>query len=244
MGFTSGLELPLASGVESLPLPHVARPIMAPELALQMFESRGPWQKTELKAYTDQTLVMAELLDSSQRGAYELQSSYIAPHRLTFKAISYTGDPFVKNNVITRILQSEVDYATRDGAGRTALTPANYKFSFKGDEELNGRDVHVYQVKPREKRAGLFKGRIYIDSSTGTLVRSEGAVVRSPSLFLRHIEFVQDYTDVGDYTFPLQLHTTARASFVGRVVVDVFHRQYEPRPLAASLYTGTGAGQP
>ena len=111
-------------------------------------------------------------------------------------------------------------------------------------EELNGRDVHVYQVKPREKRAGLFKGRIYIDSSTGTLVRSEGAVVRSPSLFLRHIEFVQDYTDVGDYTFPLQLHTTARASFVGRVVVDVFHRQYEPRPLAASLYTGTGAGQP
>jgi hypothetical protein len=244
MGFTSGVELPLTSDVESLPLPHVARPIMAPELALQMFQSRGPWQKTELRSYTDQTLVMAELLDSSQRGAFELQSSYTAPHSLTFKPISYTGDPFVKNNVITRILQSEVDYVTKDDAGRTALTAANYKFSFKGDEQLNGRDVHIYQVKPRQKRAGLFKGHIYIDSSTGTLARSEGAIVKSPSLFLRHIEFVQDYTDVGDYTLPLQLHTTARASFVGRVVVDVFHRQYEPRPLVALLPTSSAAGQP
>jgi hypothetical protein len=251
----SGLSLPM--GLASEPdvagnsdpgpasLPHLAGPVMAPEVALQMFESRGPLQKTTLKAYTDQTLVMAELPDSSQRGAFELDSSYVAPHSLTFKPIRYTGDPFVKNNVITRILQSEVDYVSRDDDSRTALTAENYKFSFKGDEHLNGRAVHVYQVKPHHKRAGLFKGHIYVDSSTGTLVRSEGTIVRSPSFFLRHIQFVQDYTDVGGYTLPLQLHTTARASFVGNVVVDIFHRQYEPQPLAASLpASGDPAGQP
>jgi hypothetical protein len=245
MGLTAGADVPGAAGAGSLPLPHAVRPIMAPELALQMFESRGPWQKAELKSYTDQTLVMAELLDSSQRGAFELESSYVAPHNLAFKPIRYTGDPFVKTNVITRILQSEVDYVSRDDASRTALTAANYKFSYKGDEELNGRSVHVYQVKPHHKGAGLFKGHIYIDSSTGTLVRSEGAIIKSPSFFLRHIEFVQDYTDVAGYTLPVQLHTTARASFVGRVAVDIFHRQYEPRPLAAALQTGAAAaGQP
>ena len=210
-----------------------------------MFELRGPWQKTALQSYTDQTLVMVELLDSSQRGAFELASSYAAPHTLTFQPIRYTGDAFVKNSVITRILQSEVDYVSKDDASRTALIPANYKFSYKGDEELNGRPVHVYQVKPHHKLDGLFKGRIYIDSSTGTLVRSEGTVVKSPSFFLRHIEFMQDYTDVGGYTLPVQLHTTAQASFVGRVVVDIFHRQYEPQPLAASLQTSdSAAGQP
>ena len=63
-----------------------------------------------------------------------------------------------------------------------AISPANYKFSYKGTNELQGRMVHVYQVKPREKRVGLFKGRIYIDVYTGSLVRAEGRPVKSPSL--------------------------------------------------------------
>lgn len=244
-GFTSESDVPGASNAGSLPVSHNVRVMVAPEVALQMFQSRGPWQQTALKAYTDQTLVMAELLDSSRRGAFELQSSYVAPHSLTFKPIGYTGDPFVKNNVIARILQSEVDYVSKEDASRTALTATNYKFSYKGDEELNGRNVHVYQVKPHHKRAGLFKGHIYIDSSSGTLVRSEGAMVKSPSFFLRRIEFVQDYTDVAGYTLPVQLHTTARASFVGRVAVDIFHRQYEPQPPTASLETSVVVdGQP
>ena len=242
MGLTAGADVPGASGGNSLPLPHTVRPMMAPEVALQMFESRGPRQKSELKSYTDETLVMAELLDSSQRGAFELESAYIAPHSLSFKPIRYTGDAFVKNNVIARILQSEVDYAAKDDGGRTALSRANYKFSYKGSEAVNGRSVHVYQVKPHHKQAGLFKGHIYLDASTGTLVRSEGAIVKSPSFFLRHIEFVQDYTDVGGYTLPVQLHTTARARFVGRVVVDIFHRQYEPQPITASLQTSVVVG--
>lgn len=244
MGLTSGSDVPGTTNVETLPMPRAVRPVMAPEVALQMFESHAPRQKSALKSYTDETLVMAELPDSSQRGAFELESSYIAPGRLSFKPIRYTGDAFVKTNVIARILQSEVDYAAKDDAG-AALSPTNYKFSYKGDEALSGRSVHVYQVKPRHKQAGLFKGRIYLDASTGTLVRSEGAIVKSPSMFLRHIEFVQDYTDVGGYTLPVQLHTTTRASFVGRVVVDIFHRQYEPQPVMTSLpASDAAAGQP
>jgi len=237
MGLTSASDVPGTT----LPMPHAVRPMMAPEVALAMFESHAPRQKSELKSYTDETLVMAELPDSSQRGALELESSYTAPHSLSFKPIRYSGDAFVKTNVIARILQSEVDYAAKDDAERVALSAANYKFSYKGDEAMNGRTVHVYQVKPHHKQAGLFKGHIYLDATTGMLVRSEGAIVKSPSLFLRHIEFVQDYTDVAGYTLPAQLHTTARASFVGKVVVDIFHRRYEPQPLLASLAASDAA---
>ena len=56
----------------------------------------------------------------------------MAPHTLTFKPIRYTGDSFVKSNVIGHILQSEVDYVTKGDSAETALTPANYKFSYKG----------------------------------------------------------------------------------------------------------------
>ena len=234
-----------AANVNELSVPHVRMPTMGPELALQAFQSRNGQQNSALRSYTDQTLVMAELPDTSQRGAFELQRSFVAPRSLSFKALSFTGDAFVKSNVIARLLQSEVDYVTKGDPEQEALTAVNYKFSFKGDQDLDGHMVHVFQVKPRHKRPGLFKGHIYLDAFTGSLVRSEGAVVKSPSFFIRKIEFVQDYADVDHFTLPVHLHTTARARFVGRAVVDVFHRQYQAHPLNASVALNQGPlGEP
>jgi hypothetical protein len=88
--------------------------------------------------------------------------------------------------------------------------------------------VHVYQLKPRQKRAGLFKGRIYVDAYTGSLVRAEGRPVKSPSLFIKKIDFVQDYADVGRFTFPVHIHSEAKARIVGRAIVDVYQRDYQP----------------
>lgn len=233
------------TNVNQLSFPHVQLPIMAPELELQAFQSRDAQQNAALHSYTDETLVMAELLDTSQRGAFELQRSFVAPRTLSFKPLSFTGDAFVKSNVIVRLLQSEVDYVTKGAPEQEALTATNYKFAYQGDRNLDGREVHVFQVKPRHKRAGLFKGHIYLDASTGSLVRSEGTVAKSPSFFVRKIEFVQDYADVDHFTLPVHLHSTARARFLGRAVVDVFHRQYRAQPLNASLAFNQGsAGQP
>jgi hypothetical protein len=93
---------------------------------------------------------------------------------------------------------------------------------------VNGRLAHAFQLKPRSKRPGLFKGRIYISAFTGSLVRAEGGVVKSPSFFVKKIEFVQDYADVGSFTFPVYIHTEARARVIGRTVVDIYHRDYQP----------------
>jgi hypothetical protein len=214
-------------------------PTLAPELALQIFEGQGHRQMSGLQGLTDDTLVIAELSDTSQRGAFELQREYVAPRSLRYKPVTFTGDTFVKSNVITRVLQSEVDYVEKGDPSQTALTNNNYKFSYKGDQQLNGHSVHVYQVKPRRKRAGLFKGHIYLDAHTGNMLRSEGTVEKSPSFFVRKIEFVQDCAEVGRYTFPVHLHTTARARLLGKVVLDEYHRDYQPHPLSASISSNT-----
>lgn len=220
---------------------HPPLPAMSPELAVQVFESQGQQQVAGLQAYKDDTLIIAELSDTSQRGAFELQREYVAPRSLKYKPVTFTGDSFVKSNVITRVLQSEVDYVEKGDPNQTALTESNYKFSYKGDQQLGGHTVHVYQIKPRLKRAGLFKGHIYLDAHTGNMLRSEGTIAKSPSFFVRKIEFVQDCSPMGRYTFPVHLHTTARTRILGKVVLDVYHRDYQPLPLSASLPRGTGA---
>jgi hypothetical protein len=215
---------------------HVAVPLaesavlprMAPELALQVYRGRSVIQAQQLASYSATTLIRAQLPDTSQSGEYEVQQHYSAPRTLAFKAVRFTGDAFVKTNVITRLLQSEVDHVQKDDPALNAISPANYKLSYKGTNELQGRTVHVYQLKPRQKRAGLFKGRIYVDAYTGSLVRAEGRPVKSPSMFIKKIEFVQDYVDIGPYTFPVHMHSEATARIVGRAVVDVYQRDYQP----------------
>jgi hypothetical protein len=130
--------------------------------------------------------------------------------------------------VITRLLQSEVEHVKQDDRTTTAVNEANYKISYRGSGPLNGRIVHVYQVKPRKKRPGLFKGKIFLDAYTGAMVRAEGSVVKSPSFFVKKIEFVQDYAEVGSFTLPTHIHSDAIARVIGRTVVDIYHRDYQP----------------
>ncbi len=200
---------------------------MAPELALETYQRRSAQQAAALAEYSSTTLIRAELPSTSQRGEYELRRHYTAPHTLVFKALRFTGDGFVKSNVITRLLQSEVNHVQNEDSSQTAITPANYKFSYKGTKEVDGRLLHVYQLKPHKKRVGLFKGHIYLDAHTGSLVRAEGRAVKSPSFFVKRIEFAQDYADFGPFTFPVHVHSEARTRIVGQAIVDVYHKDYE-----------------
>jgi hypothetical protein len=209
-------------------------PVMSPELTLSTYQHRIALQAAELAAYSAVTVVRAELPDTSQQGEFELQRKFEAPHTLQFTPVHYTGDNFVKSNVITRLLQSEVDHVLKDDPAQTAISPANYKFSYKGAGRVQDRLVHVYQVKPHKKRPGLFKGRVFLDAHTGALVRAEGSVVKSPSFFVKHIEFWQDYTDVQSFTLPAHIHSEAKARIVGRTIVDITHRDYQAAPAATT----------
>jgi hypothetical protein len=230
--YPDGLSLP---EFDASLLPHPPMPLMSPEIALVTFQHRGQQQTAELPSYTDETLVVAELPETAQRAAFELQRFYVAPRSLSYKPIHFTGDSFVKSNVIARVLQSEVDFVQKGDPSQVALNDANYKFSYKGLQSLDGHSVHLYQVKPRVKRVGLFKGRLYLDAHNGTVVRTEGSLAKSPSFFVRKLEFVQDYAAVGRYTLPVHLHSTAQARLVGRAVVDVYHRAYQIQDATASL---------
>ena len=203
-------------------------PRMAPDFALQVLQGHAKLQSAELAGYSATTVVRAQLPDTSQSGEFELQRHYSAPRTLAFKALHFTGDNFVKSNVILRLLQSEVDHVQKDDPALTAISAANYKFSYKGTSDVSGRMVHVFQIKPRQKRSGLFKGKIYVDAYSGTLARAEGKMVRSPSLFIKRIEFVQDYADIDSFTFPVHIHSEAQARIVGRTIVDIYEENYQP----------------
>ena len=205
----------------SIEQPSAVQPILSPEVALATYQCRAERQRQELISYSATSRIRADLPGIQQWGELELEQFYSAPHNLQFRTIKFEGDKSVKTNFIARFLQAEVDHIQKDESGRTALTPSNYDFSPKGSTTLSGRPVHVFRVKPHRKYVGLFKGRIYLDTATGSLVRSEGAMVRSPSVFIKRIEFVEDYADFGAFTFRVRLHSIARTRIVGAAILHV-----------------------
>jgi hypothetical protein len=217
-------------------------PRMSPELALVTYEQHAARQGEMLASYTASTTIAADLPDTSQHGEYELTREYVAPRTLKFTAVRFKGDKFVKSNVILRMLQSEVSHVEKQEGPQTAINSANYKFSYKGVQEIEGHAVHVYAIKPRQKRPGLFKGKIYVDVATGSLRRAEGTLVKNPSFFIKSIDFVQDYADFNHFTFPVHVHSVARTRIVGRAVVDVYIRDYTPSVQSAQLGTPVVGG--
>ncbi|HXE91653.1 MAG TPA: hypothetical protein VNK82_11905 [Terriglobales bacterium] len=214
--------------------------MMPADVALQAYERRLARQTAALSAYTARQVIEADLPDSSQHGRYELTRHYQAPKTLEFKPLAFTGDGFVKGNVMHRLMQAEVEHVEKQRGPATALNSANYKFSYKGLEQLDGVPLHVFQVKPRQKRQGLFKGRIFLDPYTGSLRRAEGRVVKTPSFFIKRLEFVQDYTDVGEFTFPARIQSEAKVRLIGRAIVRIFTGDYQ----AAAAVQTASAGQP
>jgi hypothetical protein len=80
------------------------------------------------------------------------------------------------------------------------------------------------------------KDGIYLDAWTGTSARSEGGIVKSPSLFIKSIHSVQDYVDIAGFTFPSHIHSEAKTRVVGSAVVDIYDQDYQPVSSAVWLF--------
>jgi hypothetical protein len=217
----------------ALALPEAPTPLprMSPDLALQTYQSNARRQLTSLGASNDMTVVEAALPITGQKGRFELRRSFMAPKSLAYGAVKFVGDTFVKTNIITKLLQSEVDHVEKGEGASTAITPDNYKFNYKGVQEINGQAAYEFHVKPRQKRPGLFKGKVYLDVTTGHILRAEGTLVKSPSVFVKKVEFTQDYEDVAGFSLPARLHSIANTRMFGKAIVDISHSEYSAHPL-------------
>jgi hypothetical protein len=168
------------------------------------------------------------------KSAYDIfkgiQAGTIAPNEfvlfpLGFIAAAISGYLCIK--FLLRYLQSEVEHVTKQQGDQTAISDQNYKFSLKSTEEMNGHRCYVFQVKPVKKRVGLFKGRVFLDADTGAIRRAEGSFVKSPSWWIKKIEFVQDFDEIGGFNLPVKLASISKVRVIGRTVVNVFHNNYQ-----------------
>lgn len=149
---------------------------------------------------------------------------------ITYKLLGFDGDEMVKKEVMARYMTAEVE-ATQSKKDELALTPANYKFKYKGLNERNNRQVHIFELKPRHKRVGLFEGELWLDPETCLPVREAGRFKKSPSMFIKKMEFVRDYQIRDGVSYLVHLESKTETRLVGRADLNIDylnHHKQEP----------------
>ena len=156
--------------------------------------------------------------------------------RITYDALRFEGDNTVKNHVIAKYLSADAE-AQSMGSPSLAVTPANYKFKYKGVLQHGDQAVEVFRVTPKRKLVGLFKGEIWIDAKTFLRVRESGRFVKNPSIFLKKIEFVKDYEAQDGVSVPRQIRTVVETRLAGpaELTIDFRNVSLAEVPRRASL---------
>ncbi len=140
--------------------------------------------------------------------------------QIVYRGLRFNGDKLVKTAVIARFLSHETNPAER--TGDIAVSRQNYWFTYDRTSDYNGLTAYVFLLKPRRKRAGLFRGELWLTADTSVPLRLWGDLVKSPAIFIRSSRLVQDYQTVGGCSQPLRLLLTAHTRIVGTVEMVIW----------------------
>jgi hypothetical protein len=183
-------------------------------------------QQTALRGGSMEVDIDARLPKRKMHGTLHALRNISKLGRITYHMLGFSGDNTVKTEVIARYLSAEVQANQGQGGPSIAITRDNYKFKYKGMEDLNGRDTYVLRVTPREKKVGLFKGELWLDAATYMPVRESGAFVKTPSVFLKKVQFVRNYMIQNGVSVPQRTESKIEARFFGPVELDINYQNF------------------
>ena len=138
--------------------------------------------------------------------------------QIIYKGLDFTGDNTIKKEVIARYLEAESQ--ARD-EGSMAITPDNYKFRLKAKLTQNETLTYIFQLTPKKKRQGLFKGELWLDADTGMPVRESGQLVKNPSVFLKKVEFTREYQLQNGVALPSHIESTVDTRIAGKAELSI-----------------------
>ncbi|MGD0499361.1 MAG: hypothetical protein ABSC23_13095 [Bryobacteraceae bacterium] len=198
---------------------------LPPDAIVENYCAATRGQAQLLQGATMDVEIDASLPQLKKRGRLRALRRITALGRITYEALKFDGDGTVKNQVIARYLSAELE-AQNGQSAALALTPANYKFKYKGRGALGGRDVHIFAVTPRKKLPGLFKGEVWIDAATYLRVQESGYLVKNPSIFLKRVKFVRTYEIRDGISVPRQVQSEIETRLAGKAELTVDYSNF------------------
>jgi hypothetical protein len=192
-------------------------------------------QQNNLRGVSMQVDIDAEVPKLKRYGKLRALRNISKLGKITYRMLGFNGDNSVKKDVIGRYLSAEVE---AQNGPNISITPVNYKFKYKGLEQRDGQDVHIFELSPRKKQFGLFKGELWLDARTCLPVRESGRFVKNPSVFLKRMEFVRIYEVQNGMSVPQRLESLVATRLFGPVQMSINFSKFTREPEEDAVLAG------
>jgi hypothetical protein len=176
-----------------------------------------------LRNGTMQVEIDASIVKLKEHGKLRALRKISKVGEITYRFLSFQGDNTVKTDVIVRYLQAEQQ---GQGDQKLAISPANYKFKYKGKRSAGANSVYVFQLQPRQKKIGLFKGELWLDAETYLPVFEKGKLVKNPSIWFKKVEFERHFAIQNGISVPQKMNSTIDVRLIGPVDLQIDYSNF------------------
>ncbi len=203
-----------------------------PNQILDKYVAASKAQSEKLKGLQMDVDIQAQLPKLQKSGTMHALRSISKLGQITYNYFRWNGDSTIKKDVIARWLSAETE--AKDLAS-IAITPSNYKFKYKGLMEREGRVMYVFQLAPKKKAVGLYKGEMWLDQATCMPVREFGKFVKSPSVAVKSIEFVREYEMRDGVSYPKHIQSTLEVRLgIGKAEISIDYSNFSKPDVQAA----------
>jgi hypothetical protein len=106
------------------------------------------------------------------------------------------------------------------------ITPENYTLEMVGTERIGGSNCSVIHAVPKHSQTDLFEGKIWIDTEDFAIVKITGRLAKSPSFWIKRVDFVRDYQKIDGFWLLSEEDAVSTIKLFGKERLTVDYQSY------------------
>jgi len=130
----------------------------------------------------------------------------------TYTIVAQGGSERIQRRVLKALLEAERENATDAEWRKANLSRANYEFDF-GGQAADG--MLRMQLTPKRRDPRLVLGSALVTATSGNLVRVDGRLSKSPSIWVRWVDVSRSYAPIAGAMMPVAIESTADVRIAG-----------------------------
>ena len=151
-----------------------------------------------------------------RRGWVEAVTEYTAADGFRYRILAEGGSEELRTRVLKAVLDGEHQASNVSEVKRSALLPSNYRFAANG---VDADGLANILLTPRRKEPALISGTMFLRPDDGTLVRVQGRLAKSPSVWVQNVDVVRTYERIDGVVVPVTFQSKAQVRFLGEATL-------------------------
>jgi hypothetical protein len=214
------LVLLMSASASAQPLPIVQPATPSENIAFARYiawlQARDPFTESGPVALA----IVASLPGLDKQGSLLAVREVGESERSQYGILELQGDAVVFERAIAPYLMAQRQSEDLPSSS-VLITPRNYRFCYAGTVETGGSAAYIFRITPKQSRAGLIRGELWIDPLTGAPVLVSGRLLKTRSTSVRGVDVVREISLLDGYPLARTTHMVIEILPVGRAELTV-----------------------